>query len=40
MKNFLHEGSLAEKQQYPWDVLVMKRFMADFIDTTAAKPNR
>ena len=38
VKKFLHEGFLAEKQQYPQDVLAMKRFMADFIGTAAAKP--
>ena len=40
MKNFLHEAFLAEKQQYLRDVLAMKMFMADFIDTDAGKPQR
>ena len=39
VKKFLHEGFLAEKQQYPHNVLVMKRFMADFIRANAGKPN-
>ena len=38
VKKFLHEGFLAEKQQYPRDVLAMKIFMADFIGTAAGKP--
>ena len=38
VKKFLHEGFLAEKQQYPQDVLATKRFMTDFIGTVAAKP--
>ena len=40
VKKFLHKGFLAEKQQYPRDVLAMKRCMANFIDTAAAKPKR
>ena len=37
VKKFLHEGFLAEKQQYPWEVLAMKRFVANFIGTAVAK---
>ena len=33
VKKFLHVSFLAEKQQYPRDVLAMKRVMADFIGT-------
>ena len=40
VKKFLHEGFLADKQQYPRDVLAMKKFMADFTGTAAAKPKR
>ena len=40
VKKFLHEGFLAEKQQYPRDVLAMKRSVADFIGAAAAKPKR
>ena len=40
VKKFLHKGFLADKQRYPWDVLDMKVFMADFIGTVAAKPKR
>ena len=40
VKKFIHEGFLAEKQQYPRDVLAMKRFLADFICTATAKPKR
>ena len=38
VKEFLHQAFLAEKQQYPHNVLAMKRFMANFIGTAAAKP--
>ena len=38
MKKFLHEAFLAKKQQYPRDVLAMKRFMADFIGADTDKP--
>ena len=38
VKKFLHKSFLADKQQYPRDVLAMKRFMANFIGTAAAKP--
>ena len=40
VKKFLHEAFLAEKQQYPRNVLAMKRFMADFIGADAGKPQR
>ena len=40
VENFLHEGFLADKHQYPWDVLAIKRFMADFIGTVAAKQKK
>ena len=36
VKKFLREGFLADKEQYPRDVLVMKRFVADFIDKAAS----
>ena len=38
VKKFLHEAFLAEKQQYPLDVLAIKRFMADVIGAYAGKP--
>ena len=38
VKKLLHKGLLADKQQYPRDVLAMKRFMANIIGTAAAKP--
>ena len=40
VKKLLHVGHLAEKQQYSHDVLSTKRFMADFIGTSAGKPKR
>ena len=40
VKKFLHEAFLAEKQQYPCDILAMKRFMANFIGADAGKPQR
>ena len=39
-KKFLHKGFLAEKQQYPRDVLATKRCIADFICPVAGKPKR
>ena len=38
VKKFLHKAFLAEKQQYPRNMLAMKRFMANFIGTDAGKP--
>ena len=40
VKKFLHEAFLVEKQQYPCDMLAMKRFMVDFIGTDTGKPKR
>ena len=40
VKKFLHEAFLAVKQQYPRDVLAVKRFMVDFIGADAGKPQR
>ena len=40
VKKFLHEAFLTEKQQYPRNLLAMKRFMADFIGTGAGEPQR
>ena len=39
VKAFLHKGFLTEKQQYPHNVLAMKRFMVNFIDAAAGKPH-
>ena len=40
VKKFLRKAFLAEKQQYPLNVLAMKRFMADFIGTYTGKLQR
>jgi hypothetical protein len=39
-RRFLCKAFLAEKQQYPLNMLAMKRFMAGFIGTDADKPKR
>ena len=38
VKMFLHEAFLVENQQYPCNVLAMKRFVANFIGVDAGKP--
>ena len=40
VKKFLHKGFLEKKQQYPHDVLAMKRFMANFIGAVVGKPTQ
>ena len=39
-KEFLHQASLANNQQYLCDALAMKRFMANFIGTATGKPKQ
>jgi hypothetical protein len=40
VNKFLHKAFLAEKQQYPCNVLVVRRIMADFIGADAGKLKR